>query len=126
MVAHESHALLSYYILFGAMCVWGVVYAVVGGPIAALLADSTPTQGRAWYYTKLNQINLVASALGPVVAIVMLLQLGNTWDILDLRNVMCAGLFIQLPMFIPMLFFRDRYTLGEESDPMGIGRGRPR
>jgi MFS family permease len=47
--SHESHALTSYYILFAAGCMWGVSYAVYGGPAQALFADSTPNRGRAWY-----------------------------------------------------------------------------
>jgi hypothetical protein len=83
----------------------------------------TPAQGRAWYYTKLNQINLVASALGPCVAIGMFVLHGDQWDLLSLRNVLLAGLAIELPMCIPMLMYRDDCALEECGEADGAVPG---
>ena len=69
------------------MCVWGLAYAVYNGPCQALLADCTPTGQRSWYYTRLAQVGLIASAVGPLVVIAMFVTHGDTWREEDLRNV---------------------------------------
>lgn len=91
-VAHPAHSLLCFYILIGAMVLWGTSYAVYGGAQQALLADSTPTQGRSWYYTKSSQVQLVASSLGPMVAIGVFLAHGDQWDLGSLRNGQAVSL----------------------------------
>ena len=93
-VSHEdhAHAFVSYYVLLGGMCLWGVAYAVYGGAQQALLADSTPTQGRVYYFTKLNQISLVASALGPIISITLFLVKGDVWSKENLRDVVLGAL----------------------------------
>ena len=85
-VAHPKHSFLCFYVLLGAMVLWGTTYSIYGGAQQALLADSTPTQGRSWYYTKSSQVQLVASALGPIVAIGVFLAHGDQWDTASLRN----------------------------------------
>jgi MFS family permease len=112
----HTHTTAFIAIMMGAQVMWGIAYAVYGGTQQALMADSTPAQGRAWYYTKLNQINLVASALGPCVAIGMFVLHGDQWDLLSLRNVLLAGLAIELPMCIPMLLYRDDCALLDQPD----------
>ena len=117
-VAHEgirTEELKAYWVLFGAMCAWGVAYAVYGGALQAMMADSIPTRSRVWSYTKLSQVSLLASALGPIIAIVIFALHGDKWAKLDMRNVLCVGVAIELPMFIPMLFFRTSCTVDEES-----------
>ena len=105
----------AYWVLFGAMCVWGVSYAIYGGAQQAMLADSTPSQGRVWAYTKLSQISLLASALGPIISIVLFVVHGDKWAAGDMRNVLCAGLAIELPMFLPMMCYRKSATIDEDS-----------
>ena len=124
-VAHESpqEVLTSYYILFGAMCMWGLGYAIYGGPVQALLADSTPTGQRSWYYTKNAQIGLVAQATGPLVAIAMFLLHGDRWRAADLRNVLVTGVALELPMAILMLLFRDDCALDEDEEASATGSG---
>ena len=110
-VAHESHVFVCYWLLFGAMCIWGFAYAVFGGPAQALFADSTPTGQRSWHFTKLAQIGFAASTVGPAVAVAMFALHGDTWSTTTLRNVLVVGVAIEVPMAFPMMLLRDDCAL---------------
>ena len=112
--AETSHFFTSYWILFGAMCMWGIAYAIFQGPAQALLADSTPTGNRSWYFTKNAQLNFLANAAGPIVAIAMFALHGDEWHPTTLRNVLIVGIGINVLMTIPMMLMRDDCALAEE------------
>ena len=115
MLHRESHALLSYYI-FGAMCVW-----VSCMPSSAVQSPpSLPIRRRRKGARGTHKVESDQPCrLGP----------WRSW-----RSSSAAGrhvghfgpaqrvreLFIQLPMFIPVLF---GHTLGGRATPWGIGRG---
>ena len=107
---------LSYGVFIGAMCLWGLVNAVTNGPAQAIYADSTPAGQRSWYYTILFGLYLLASTLGPLVTIVMFVLHGNEWELADIRNVILAGMGIELLCAAFMLFFRDEYSLTEADE----------
>ena len=112
---------LSVLILMGViMACWGVADGIVDGPMQALYADSTPAGDRSTYYTYLFACETGASAIGPVVAIILFESLGNEWDLLHLRTVIYVGLSIGVIYSIIMLFFDDRKALetlsNDESD----------
>ena len=115
-VGHRAEVMLSYWILFGAMCVWGLCYAIWGGPCQALLADSTPTGQRSWYFTKLAQLSFAANAAGPLVAIIIFALHGDRWELSTLRNVLLVGVGIEMLMTPLMMSVSDDCALEEEGD----------
>lgn len=123
--AHESQFFTCYWILFGAMCIWGVAYAIFMGPSQALLADSTPIGQRSWYFTRLAQLNMVARATGPIVAIILFYLHGDRWEPRTLRNVLVVGVAIDSLMTLPMLFMRDDCALDEVAEPASDPTGAP-
>ena len=87
-VAHSSptEQQLSFWVLLGAMSLWGIVGAAWQGAGQALYADSIPSGQRSYYYNILFIIWLLTSALGPAVTIGLFVYHGNTWSLPDLRN----------------------------------------
>ena len=66
---------------------------------------------------------LIASALGPLLTIVMFVIHGNEWRLVDLRNVFLAGLGLEL-LCVPFLFwYRDSATLTNKKPRKKEGAG---
>ena len=110
-----SSGTLSYGVFIGAR-LWGLVNAVTNGPAQAIYADSTPAGQRSWYYTILFGLPPRVDGSGPLVTIVMFVLHGNEWELADIRNVILAGMGIELLCAAFMLFFRDEYSLTEADE----------
>merc|ERR1711933_316397 len=81
----------------GAMMVfWGLGDGVVNGPCQALFADSTPEGERSTFFTYQFACYLSASAVGPLVSIIMFKTLGDEWDMYHLRIVIYVGLGMEV------------------------------
>ena len=52
-VDHQDENVLCAYLMLAAMCVWGTVAAIAGGPTQALFADSIREGDRSKYYNRL-------------------------------------------------------------------------
>lgn len=106
--------------LFGMiMWLWGIGDGVVNGPCAALYADSTPKGERSVYYNYLFACYSGASAVGPLVSIIMFQTLGDNWGLRDLRVVIYVGLGIEMFNALLMMFFDDRKSLDESEESSG-------
>ena len=101
-------------ILLGAiMWFWGIGDGVVEGPCSALYADSTPKGERSVYYNYLFACWSGASAVGPLVSIILFQTLGDDWSLTNLRVVIYVGLAIEILNSILMMLFDDKKTLDE-------------
>jgi MFS family permease len=98
------------------MWLWGVGDGVVNGPCAALYADSTPRGERSVYYNYLFACYSGASAVGPLVSIVLFETLGDDWSLYDLRIVIYVGLGVEVFNSIIMMFFDDKKALDESEE----------
>jgi len=105
---------LHYYLLLGAFCLWGIVNGMINGPAQALYAASTPQGSRSKYYEILFVGWGLSSTIGPVISIILFAYYGNQWTLTRLRNVILAGLSLELLTAVCMLFFRDDCKLNEE------------
>lgn len=101
------------------MWLWGVGDGVVNGPCAALYADSTPRGERSIYYNYLFACYSGASAVGPLVSIVLFETLGDEWKLSDLRIVIYVGLGIEIFNSILMMLFDDKKALDESEEGNG-------
>jgi MFS family permease len=98
------------------MWLWGIGDGVVNGPCAALYADSTPRGERSIYYTYLFACYSAASAVGPLVSIVLFQTLGDDWSLANLRVVIYVGLGIEILNSFLMMLFDDKKTLDESGN----------
>jgi MFS family permease len=114
---NETTALL---IMGVIMALWGVGDGIVNGPASALYADSTPEGQRSVYYNYLFVAYMSASAVGPLVSIVLFQTLGDVWDLYHLRIIIYVGLGMEIFNSLLMLFFDDKKAL-EESTPQHDG-----
>jgi hypothetical protein len=100
----------------GIMIFWGLGDGVVNGPCQALFADSTPSGTRSTYFTYQFVCYLSASAVGPLVSIVLFQTLGDNWDMYHLRIVIYVGLILETGNAVLMMLFDDSKALDEEED----------
>ncbi|KAH8060982.1 major facilitator superfamily-like protein [Aureococcus anophagefferens] len=98
--------------------VWGGsnTKGISNGPAQALLADSVPTGQRSKFYNWLFVSYIVPSLLGPVISVVYFEVKGNDWSMGALRDLMCLGLVLEVPVGLLSCLFRDDKALGAESD----------
>lgn len=97
------------------MALWGVGDGIVNGPASALYADSIPEGKRSLYYNYRFVFYMVASAVGPLVSIVLFQTLGDVWDLYHLRMVIYVGMGIEIFNSIVMMLFDDTKALDESS-----------
>ena len=103
--------------LMGAIMIfWGLGDGVVNGPCQALYADSTPEGTRSTYFTYQFACYLTASAVGPLVSIVMFQTLGDEWDMYHLRLVIYVGLGMEVCNAWLMMLFDDKKALDENDE----------
>jgi len=97
------------------MALWGVGDGIVKGPASALYADSIPEGKRSLYYNYFFVFYMVASAIGPLVSIILFQSLGDVWDLYHLRMVIYVGMGIEIFNSLLMLLFDDAKALDEPS-----------
>jgi MFS family permease len=100
----------------GIMIFWGLGDGVVNGPCQALFADSTPSGTRSTYFTYQFVCYLSASAVGPLVSIILFQTLGDNWDMYHLRIVIYVGLILETGNAILMMLFDDNKALDEDEN----------
>ncbi|KAL3904353.1 MAG: hypothetical protein SGARI_004958, partial [Bacillariaceae sp.] len=98
------------------MAFWGIGDGVVNGPCNALFADSTPEGSRTKWFNYLFVCYTAASAIGPLVSIILFQTIGDVWDLYHLRIVIYVGLGLEIFNSILMTMFDDRKALDENDD----------
>ena len=111
------------YAFIGCMGVWGLTSGIVNGPGQALFANSVPTGSRTAAYTKLFTVNLLASATGPLLTVIMFKTLGDGWSLHELRAVMITGLSLEAGVATCMLFFVEERTLISKEEVAELTEG---
>ncbi len=114
--SHSNKHNTALWLMGGIMIFWGLGDGVVNGPCQALYADSTPEGERSTYFTYQFACYLSASAVGPLVSIVMFQTLGDEWDMYHLRLVIYAGLGMEVFNAYLMMLFDDKKALEETDD----------
>lgn len=116
----DKHRTLGLYGMAIVMICWGIAGGVINGPASALYADSIPEGQRSTYYNYLFGFYMIASAVGPVVSIILFQTLGDDWDLYDLKIVIYAGLGLSFFTSFLMIFYDDKKAL-EHYDATATG-----
>lgn len=111
----DRHKTMGLWLLGVLSVMWGISEGVVDGPCSALFADSTPAGSRSKYYNYLFAAYAGATAIGPLVSIILFQTLGDDWDLYDLRIVIYVGLGMEFCNSFLMMLFDDRKALDESS-----------
>lgn len=101
---------------FVAMLFWGAFQGVTRPAFESILADSLSSGYRSPIYARIHLVREISMASGPFLNVLLFMILGDKWDISILRIVMFAGILVSLFSVIILFLFRDRYSMGEESE----------
>jgi MFS family permease len=110
---------IALYLMGGMMIFWGFGDGVVNGPCQALYADSTPEGERSRFFSYQFTCYITASAVGPLVSIIMFQTLGDEWDMYHLRIVIYVGLGMEVSNSLLMMLFDDSKALDTGDDAVG-------
>lgn len=98
---------ISYKILVVSLCVWGLYWGCAQTSVMALFADSIPDGQRSHYFTKRSILIKMGQLVGPAVAFVMFLLLGDKWTIDECAVVMSVGQILCLPAIVLLCIVND-------------------
>jgi len=99
-----------------AMFLWGAFQGLSRPAFESILADSLPSGNRSGIYSQIHLVRQFFMASGPFLNVFLFLFLGDKWDISILRLVMLVGISISFLSTISLFFFRDRHSMGHESE----------
>jgi len=99
-----------------AMLLFGLFNAAIRPSIESIFADSIESGYRSRVYSWGHLVNQVASAIGPFINIGLFAIFGNAHDLIVMRKVMSIGFAITFVSIILLYFFKDKRSLGEESE----------
>jgi len=104
-------------------CIQGICDGVKRGPTVALMEDSCPAGRRSDLKTASNVTFRIASSLGPVLGVLVLVKEGDSWTLDSMRWVILIGIIIGLPANIPACRMDDRRALGGQSEAVYMQQG---
>ncbi len=102
--------------IFVTLFLWGLFQALTRPSLESILADSIESGTRSRIFSWLHFARQVAQASGPITTIFLFLIFGNEWQISILKQVMTIGILASFLSLIVMVFFKDKRSLGEESE----------
>lgn len=95
----------------------GAAGAATQGPLMALLSDSLESGAeRTSLFVMQYALGLLASAIGPAIAMVMFWEASSGWNTDLLRNTMYAGTAVYLLSSVFLVGFDDSASLGAKSE----------
>ncbi len=103
-------------VLFISEALGGLGWGLSGPAAQALLADSIEPGARSQVFAKMFFVNLVASAIGPILAIGLTLILGDTWDLIVLKNLIFVGAISSIIAYTVVLLVSDDKTVIPKRD----------
>lgn len=115
----------SIYLIMFSLFLWGAFEGLSRPAFESIVADSLPTGNRSRTYSRLHLAQQAAMASGPFLNVFLFLFLGDKWDILILHKVLLIGIAFSMISTFLLLFFRDRHTMGEESESVAFGPDLP-
>jgi len=109
--------------IVGGLFLWGLFQGLSRPAAESLLADSVPSGLRSAPYARVHMYMQFGMAGGPFINLLLFLYLGDSWDLDILKQVIFIGTLFSLISAVLMLFLREKYTLGEESEGYQHVRG---
>merc|ERR1740117_394484 len=77
-----------------ALAVEGITDGIMGGPLVALMDDSCPAGRRSDVETANAVVYGVASAVGPILGLIVFAVQGNDWSLPSMKVVIVIGLLL--------------------------------
>ena len=105
----------SYERLILALAAWGAFWGVANTSLSALFADSIPDGQRSHYFTQRSVLINLGNVMGPFLALLMFLRLGDQWTIRDCTVVMVVGQLMCCPAVLLLCFLNDDYAVLENN-----------
>eukprot|EP00040_Diaphanoeca_grandis_P044571 m.12784 g.12784 ORF g.12784 m.12784 type:complete len:551 (+) comp9441_c0_seq1:207-1859(+) len=121
----EEANTLRYSLISVALGMWGVYQGVWNTLLETVFADSVRTGDRSAFNVRKFMLLQAASVVGPILALVIFLDQGNTWYHYTLRLVFVVGVALCAPGACILLFFNDEHSLGKESESVSTGANSP-
>ncbi|MFW9905555.1 MAG: MFS transporter [Candidatus Thorarchaeota archaeon] len=103
-------------VLFISEAMGGLGWGLSGPAAQALLADSIEPGARSKVFAEMFFANLIASAIGPALAIGLTLVLGDTWDLKVLKNLIFVGAISSIIAYVVVIFVSDDKTVISKRD----------
>ncbi|MFX0182913.1 MAG: MFS transporter [Candidatus Hodarchaeota archaeon] len=98
-------------ILFIEQFLGGLGWGLSGPAAQALLADSIEAGNRSKVFAKMHFANLIAAALGPILAASLSFFLGDKWEVSVLRPIIMVGILATSIAYFAMIFVSDSKAL---------------
>lgn len=95
---------------------WGLFQGLSRPAEESILADSLPSGLRSAPYARVNLYMQFGMAVGPFINLMLFLVLGDQWELAILKQVIIVGTLFSFSSVIIMLFLREKYCMGEESE----------
>jgi MFS family permease len=112
-----------YPLLCACLVGWGVYGGIQSPAMEALFADSVEPGERSKVFTVKYSLTQLASAVGPLLSLVMFGYLGDEWELPQCQHVIVAGLILCLfPSLLCYLFDDDKTFLSHS--PQSVERRR--
>lgn len=99
--------------LWVTMVIAGIGRELTTSASEAIFADSLKPGRRTKIYTWKAQLNTLASAAGPCVALACFLIMGDSWRLTEVRLVLILGSLVYLPTLVILFVVRDPVRSGE-------------
>ncbi|RNF22246.1 uncharacterized protein Tco025E_03178 [Trypanosoma conorhini] len=106
-------SMLQVHVFFFSAMLWGLYSGMVSTGTEALFADSIETGRRDFAYN-LKWVNqTLCDCVGSAASLVMLLRLGNEWDVSSLQMLMYTGVSLHPVAQLALFTLKDKYALEE-------------
>eukprot|EP00038_Savillea_parva_P007323 m.169300 g.169300 ORF g.169300 m.169300 type:complete len:624 (-) comp13085_c0_seq1:115-1986(-) len=113
-----------YILMTTALSFWGMYQGVWNTVLETIYADSITTGNRSDFNTRKFMLLQLASIVGPLIALILFLEEGDTWYHMTLRLVFIVGVSLCTPGAIMLFFFNDDHSLGDESEAVSAAPSR--
>jgi hypothetical protein len=119
-IRHRYSDTVLYYCLMGATASLGLLMGIASSPLDAIFADSIESGTRSRLFAYRSSLRTAGGAVGPAVSLVVFLTMGDVWQERELIVTIIAGVGCLLFPCSLLLLFRDRQTLGAESEGLHV------
>ena len=114
----DSHTV--YQLLLANQIVYGIRRGIGQPAFEAIFGDSVASGKRSRIYSQRSSLQKLGNAVGPAVAAGIFLSTGDKWTETALTYVLLAGNLLRLVPAVLQCLFRDKQTLGIESEGLHI------
>ena len=105
----------AYWVATFGLFMWGSFRGFTMAPLDALFADSVATPERAKYQVRKFVATLAGASIGPLLAVLLFRNVGDTWTKNELRIVIAAGTASAVIPLVSLFWLHDKHSLDEKT-----------